>query len=96
MKRVTIYSTQYCAWCAAAKDLMRKKRVYFDEIDCTGDLAMRQKLEAMTGGLLTVPQIWIGGVHVGGYRDLVELDKEGRLDALLGVADTSEMAMGMA
>lgn len=93
MKRVTIYTTQYCAFSAAAKDLLRRKRVYVDEIDVTGDNAMRERLVAMTGGLMTVPQIWIDGAHVGGYRDLVQLDERGQLNALLGLAEERPMPM---
>ena len=90
MKRVTIYTTGYCAWCAAAKDLLRAKRVVVDEIDVTGDYPMRERLVRMSGGLRTVPQVWIGGVHVGGFRDLVRLDEQGRLDALLGLSESPE------
>ena len=90
MKRVTIYTTGYCAWCAAAKDLLRAKRVVVDEIDVTGDYPMRERLVRMSGGLQTVPQVWIGGVHVGGFRDLVRLDEQGRLDALLGLSESPE------
>ncbi len=99
MKRVTIYTTGYCAWCAAAKDLLRAKRVVVDEIDVTGDYPMRERLVRMSGGLKTVPQVWIGGVHVGGYRDLVRMDEEGVLDVLLGLSertDAERQAVGTA
>jgi glutaredoxin 3 len=93
MKRVTIYTTGYCAWCAEAKDLLRRKRVYFDEVDVTYDLGMRERLVRMSGGQKTVPQVWVGGVHVGGYRDLVRLDERGMLDVLLGLAEAPGMGM---
>jgi len=96
MKRVTIYTTAYCPWCERAKSLLRSKRVYFDEIDVTGDFPLRDKLVEMTGGQRTVPQVWIGGVHVGGYRDLVRLDEEGRLDLLLGVHEDGSGLIQMA
>jgi glutaredoxin 3 len=85
MTRVTIYTTSYCAWSARAKDLLRSKRVYFDEIDVTGDFELREKLISVTGGARTVPQVFVGDTYVGGYRDLIRLEEDGRLDALLGV-----------
>ncbi len=98
MKRITIYTTSYCAWSAQAKDLLRSKRVYFDEIDVTGDVEMREKLVVMTGGARTVPQIFVGDAYVGGYRDLLRLEADGRLDALLsrGVAESAEPVIPMA
>ncbi|MGA9520499.1 MAG: glutaredoxin 3 [Myxococcaceae bacterium] len=97
MKRVTIYTTSYCAWSARAKDLLRSKRVYFDEIDVTGDFDAREKLMAMTGGARTVPQVFVGDHHLGGYRDLIRLEEDGRLDALLGigVAESTEAVIQM-
>lgn len=83
MKLVRIYTTQYCGYCERAKDLLTRKRVAFEEIDVTDDPQMRARLVELTGGLRTVPQIWIGSSHVGGYSDLSKLDREGRLDAML-------------
>jgi glutaredoxin 3 len=57
--------------------------VTYEEIDVTGDDEARGRLVDMTGGLRTVPQIWIGETHVGGYTDLAKLDREGRLQPLL-------------
>jgi len=86
MKPVRIYTTRSCGFCIRAKDLLERKGVAFEEIDVTEDQAMRAKLVEKTGGLRTVPQIWIGEVHVGGYTDLAQLDREGRLTALLSGA----------
>jgi glutaredoxin 3 len=83
MTRVTIYTTTYCGFCVRAKELLARKGVSFEEIDVSGDDAERQRLVERSGGLRTVPQIWIGQTHVGGYTDLAQLDREGRLDALL-------------
>ena len=83
-KPVRIYTTNSCAYCLRAKDLLGRKGVEFEEIDVSGDPEMRAKLVEMSGGLRTVPQIWIGETHVGGYTDLAALNREGRLDALLG------------
>ncbi|MBX5484724.1 MAG: glutaredoxin 3 [Myxococcaceae bacterium] len=80
---VRIYTTQYCGYCLRARQLLESKGIDFEEIDVTDDQEMRMKLVEMSGGQRTVPQIWIGGTHVGGYTDLAQLDREGRLDALL-------------
>ncbi|MBX5484725.1 MAG: glutaredoxin [Myxococcaceae bacterium] len=93
MERVTVYTARYCAWCDAARELFRRKRVYIDEVDVTGDHVMREKLIAMTGGARTVPQIWIGNRYIGGFRDLVRLDEDGQLDALLGLTGSRAAAM---
>lgn len=84
MKPVKIYTTDYCGYCMRAKQLLSRKGVPYEEIDVSGDDAMRAKLVELSGGLRTVPQIWIGETHVGGYSDLAKLDAEGRLDTMLG------------
>ncbi|HYO51664.1 glutaredoxin 3 [Archangium sp.] len=83
MKPVKIYTTTYCGYCVRAKDLLTRKGVKYEELDVTGDDEMRSKLVEMSGGQRTVPQIWIGDTHVGGYSDLARLESEGRLDPML-------------
>jgi len=83
MKLVKIYSTVYCGFCARAKELLKGKGVAFEEIDVTGDDGSRERLVELSGGLRTVPQIFIGELHVGGYTDLARLESDGKLDALL-------------
>jgi glutaredoxin 3 len=82
VKPVKIYTTTYCGYCVRAKDLLTRKGVKYEELDVTGDDEMRSKLVEMSGQR-TVPQIWIGDTHVGGYTDLARLETEGRLDPLL-------------
>jgi glutaredoxin 3 len=83
VKPVKIYTTTYCGFCVRAKDLLKRKGVDFQELDVTNDDKMRAKLVEMSGGQRTVPQIFIGDTHVGGYTDLARLDSEGRLDPML-------------
>lgn len=83
MPPVSIYTTKSCPYCHAAKDLLKKKSVPFDEIDVTGDRAGRAEMTRRAGGRTSVPQIWIGDRHVGGCDDLYALDSEGELDPLL-------------
>ena len=79
---VTIYTTPYCPYCNAAKALLKKKGVAFEEIDVQ-DPALRQQMMLRANGRHTVPQIFIGEEHVGGSDDIHELDRRGALDPLL-------------
>ena len=81
MPKVTIYTTPYCPYCHAAKALLKKKGIAFEEIDVQ-DRALRQKM-LRANGRHTVPQIFIGEEHVGGSDDIHELDRRGQLDPLL-------------
>lgn len=80
--QVKIYTRRWCGYCAAAERLLRQKGVHFEQIDATGDPALRKWLVEATGRT-TVPQIFIDGKPIGGYDDLRALDRSGRLDALL-------------
>jgi len=79
---VTIYTTDTCMYCDRAKEYLRQRGVPFSEIDVTGDGQARALLVERSGRR-TVPQIYVGEVHVGGYSDLVALDAEGRFQPLL-------------
>tara|TARA_R110002110_G_scaffold6830_1_gene34091 strand:- start:20072 stop:20350 length:279 start_codon:yes stop_codon:yes gene_type:complete len=83
--QVTLYTTRFCPYCVAAKQLLKNRQVEFTEIPVDGDREKRAEL-ARLSGQHTVPQIWIGDVHVGGFDDLAALDRQGRLDALLTTA----------
>ena len=83
MKPVEIYTTRTCPYCVAAKALLKKKGVAFTEIDVAADPAQRATMMKRANGGRTVPQIFIGGTHVGGCDDLHALDHAGKLDAML-------------
>ena len=83
MSQVEIYTTPICPYCHAAKRLLDKKGVTYQEIDVSRDPALRTKMIARAGGQRTVPQIFIGDRHVGGSDDLHALDHAGRLDPIL-------------
>lgn len=83
MKPVEIYTTPLCGYCHAAKRLLTQKGVAFTEIDVSRDHDLRAAMMARAGGRRTVPQIFIGGTHVGGCDDLYALDGAGRLDPML-------------
>lgn len=83
MPRITLYTTPYCGFCRAAKVLLQTKAVGFNEIDVSEDFAKREEMIARASGERTVPQIFIGDRHVGGYDELAQLEREAKLDALL-------------
>ena len=83
MTDVTIYTSMMCGYCHAAKDLLKRKGVVYNEIDVTFDPAGRTEMMERAGGRRSVPQIFIGAVHVGGCNELYALDNEGKLDPLL-------------
>jgi glutaredoxin 3 len=89
MRRIEIYTTRYCPYCIAAKRLLSQKGVEFTEIDVSADAKRRGRMAARANGCMTVPQIFIGSIHVGGCEDLYALDRSGKLDALLGRDDAA-------
>ncbi|WP_461517381.1 glutaredoxin 3 [Porticoccus sp.] len=82
MAQVKIYTTRTCGYCVAAKNLLANKGLTFDEIPVDGDYALRRELVVMSGRH-TVPQIWLGETHIGGYDDLRRLEQQGELDRLI-------------
>ncbi|RUT29459.1 glutaredoxin 3 [Arsenicitalea aurantiaca] len=83
MAKIEIYTTPSCPYCHAAKSLLEQKGVTFEEIDVR-DSEMRAAMTQRAHGRRTVPQIFIGETHVGGYDDMAALEREGALDPLLG------------
>ncbi len=83
MASVKIYSTKLCPFCYAAKALLSKKGVAYEEVDVTFDHSKRAHMSELSGGRTSVPQIWIGDRHVGGFDDLNALETNGKLDPLL-------------
>lgn len=84
MQPVTIYTTQLCGFCMAAKRLLKTKGVDFNEIDVGRDPELRQEM-MQKSGRHTVPQIWVGDAHIGGCDELYELDRAGKLDPMLTI-----------
>jgi glutaredoxin 3 len=85
---VEIYTTPFCPYCAAAKDLLTRKGVKFTEINVMGNAARRNEMVERAHGGRTVPQIFIGETHVGGCDELYELEEAGKLDPLLAATPT--------
>lgn len=79
---VKVYTRRTCSYCMAAKQLLRSKGVAYEEIGLDNDPVLLQEIMDRSGQR-TVPQIWIGSRHVGGFTDMVALDRAGQLDDLL-------------
>ena len=85
MKKVEIFTTNYCPFCVKAKSLLKKKKIKFYEIDVSSDEALREKMTKMTNGVRSVPQIFADNVHIGDCDKIYKLDQEKKLDKLLGL-----------
>jgi glutaredoxin 3 len=82
MAEVRLYVTRFCGYCVAAKRLLGARKVAFEEVDVTGDAAMRAWLVKATGRR-TVPQVFVGGNPIGGYEELAALERSGELATML-------------
>jgi len=83
MKKVTIYTTNICPYCVDAKKLLEKKGAAYEELRIDLNPELVEEAIERSGGLKTVPQIFIGDYHVGGCDELHELEYENKLDSLL-------------
>lgn len=84
MPTVVMYTTAWCPYCVRARRLLDGKGVEYTDIRVDQEPARRAEMAERASGRTSVPQIFIGETHVGGYDDMAALDAEGRLDALLG------------
>lgn len=82
---VVMYTSGWCGYCSGAKKILDKKGIHYTEIRVDKETGMREEMEERSHRK-TVPQIFIGDVHVGGFDDLVDLDMDGELDPMLGIA----------
>ena len=80
---VVMYSTNWCGYCQRARNVFERKGVAIREIKLDDEPDQRTVMLKRTGGLRTVPQIFIGELHVGGYDELTALDRSGELNKLL-------------
>lgn len=85
MKNVEIYTGPLCAFCDWTKALFKKKGVVFKEINIGDNPNKMSEMVKKSNGMKTVPQIFIYGKHIGGYQELQALEKEGKLNSLLGI-----------
>jgi len=83
MAHVEIYTQNFCPYCERAMALLAKKGVAVKEYPAPNGSAARQEAHARSGGRTSVPQIFVGGQHIGGCDDMMALERAGKLDALL-------------
>jgi glutaredoxin 3 len=83
MAEVVIYTRDFCYYSEAAKELLTRKGVAFQEINASGNRELRQQMIERANGGNTFPQVFIGDTHVGGCDELYALEEAGKLDALL-------------
>lgn len=86
MSGVEIYTGLFCSACDRAKQLLARKGIDYEEFDVSADAGRRREMMNRTGGRMSVPQVFIGGVHAGGYAELAALERAGQLDSMLGAA----------
>ena len=84
MKKVEIYTWQYCPFCIRAKSLLNKKNIEFIEYKIDGDESAREKMSERSNGKRSLPQIFIDNNSIGGCDDLYSLEEDNKLDSLIG------------
>jgi glutaredoxin 3 len=84
MARIEIYTKSFCPYCARAKRLLGDKGAAFEEYEISAGGEKREEMIQRAGGRTTVPQIFINDRHIGGSDDLAALEREGKLDAMIG------------
>ena len=83
MKKVEIYTWQYCPFCIRAKSLLNKKNIDFIEYKIDGDESARENMSKRANGKRSLPQIFINNNSIGGCDDLYSLEEENKLDSLI-------------
>lgn len=83
MPEIVIYTQPWCPYCVRAKALLDKKGVAYTEIDARHGTPEREEARQRSGGLTSMPQIFIADQHIGGCDEIIALDRAGRLDPLL-------------
>ncbi len=84
MKKVEIYTWQYCPFCIRAKSLLNKKNIEYIEYKIDGDESAREKMSQRANGKRSLPQIFIDNNSIGGCDDLYSLEEDNKLDSLIG------------
>ncbi len=85
MKSVTIYTSALCPFCWRAVNLLKNKKINFKEISVGMNAKLRKEMIQRSGGVTSVPQIFIADQHIGGCDEIMALERDGRLDAMLAI-----------
>lgn len=86
MPEIEIYTQPWCPFCERAVHILTTKGVEFREIDAPSGSAARGEARERSGGRTSVPQIFVGGSHIGGCDDMIALDRAGKLNSILGLS----------
>jgi glutaredoxin 3 len=86
MPKIEVYSTAVCPYCVSAKNLLKSKGLEWTDVRIDTDPAQRDAMLTRSGGLRSVPQIFVNDEHVGGFDDLVAADRSGKLAQLLALS----------
>ena len=79
--KITIYTSDNCAFCHAAKEIFKEKKLQFKEINISKDDKLKKEMIKKSNGMISVPQIFVNSKHIGGYEDLINLESSKRKDA---------------
>ena len=85
MKKVKIYTTPYCPFCIRIKNLMKNKKIGYEEIDLSTNPEKFDEMTSKSNGAKTVPQMFVNETHIGDCDHVHELDNNGKLDEILGI-----------
>ena len=83
MKNVTVYMGPRCNFCDAAKRLLKRNNIPYNEINIALDESKREEMLKKSNGKRTIPQIFFNELHIGGYEELRALERKGELDSLI-------------
>ena len=83
MKNVTIYTGDLCGYCLMAKELLDSKNILYEEINIDVEKRKKNEMIKLSGGQTSVPQIFFGKLHIGGFEELYKLVKKKKLDRML-------------
>ena len=78
--KIIVYTSNNCTFCNSAKDLLKNKKLKFEEINISKDDKLKNEMIKKSNGMMTVPQIFVNSKHIGGYEDLINLESSKRKD----------------
>ena len=81
--KILIYTSNNCAFCNSAKELLINKKLKFEEINISQNNNLKEEMIKKTNGLMTVPQIFINSKHIGGFNELNKLNKSKKLYGII-------------
>ena len=81
---IKVYTSDDCAFCNSAKNLLKNKKLKFEEINISKNDKLKEEMIKKSNGLMTVPQIFVNSVHIGGFQELSNLESSKRLDKIIG------------